>query len=88
MLIRITRRKKRSRLVWRALDVMLAVGGLYCLYLGAAGIWSGEVDIFSKRVSGTFTWAEEPAWFAGTVVAWISGGAFLLRIVLAGWREG
>ena len=61
---------------------------LYCLYLGACGAWTGEVAIFSKRVSGTVTWKDDPAWFIGTVSAWTSGGVFLFRLAVANWREG
>jgi hypothetical protein len=67
--------------------MFLAVGGLYCLYLAVSGIIVGEVALFSRRVSGSLTWVDDPLVFAGMVAAWGAGGIFLLRLALAGWRD-
>ncbi|CAN7562710.1 hypothetical protein LJR143_003919 [Pseudoxanthomonas sp. LjRoot143] len=80
MLYRTRPRKNLSNLVWRAADALIAIGGLYCLYLAGSGIWNGEVEIFSKRISGTISWENDPLWFSGMVVAWAGGGIFLLRL--------
>lgn len=76
------RRRLTSKLIWRALDIVIAASGLYMLYLAASGIWHGEVPVFSKRVSGTLSWAQDPLWFVGTTVAWVSGGVFFLRLAV------
>ena len=88
MLYRTRPKKSLSKFVWRSLDVLIASGGLFCLYLAASGVWSGEAEIFSKRVSGTVSWARDPLWFTGMVVAWASGGIFLLRLAIGNWRAG
>ena len=87
MLYRTRPKRNFSRLVWRAADILLGVGGLFCLYMAAAGALNGEIEIFSKRVSGTVSLAADPLWFISMSVAWVSGGIFLLRLAISHWRE-
>ncbi len=86
MLYRTKRKKSASWIVWRAADLMIGALGLFSLYLGVTGIWTGEIEIFSKRISGTVSWSEDPLFYCGMVVAWFSGGIFMLRIAISDWR--
>ena len=76
-----------SRLTWSACYCTFAALGIFMCYLALDGIWSGEVAIFSKRVSGAIGWASSPFLFVGTLLAWLLGAFFLLRIAAGGWRE-
>lgn len=87
MIYRTKPRWSASKLVWRTADMLLAAGGLYCLYLAVSGMIIGEVALFSRRLSGSITWVDEPLVFSGMVTAWASGGIFLLRLTIAGWRH-
>ena len=86
-LFRTRRKPTASTWVWRAAGLTLGGLGAFALYLAAQGLWSGEVMIFSKRVSGTLAWEQTPWLYAGTVAAWLAGGAVLVRLGMSSWRD-
>lgn len=82
-----SRKSVASLMTWRACYLTLAALGIYMFYLAIDGVWSGEVTLFSKRTSGTIAWAESPLMFIGTVLAWLLGAFFMVRLAVGGWRE-
>ncbi len=86
MLIRTRPRKKPTKVIWRLAELLIAALGVFALYLGAHGVLTGSVEVFSKRTSGVIHASSSPVIFWLMVALWIAGGIFLLSVAFNSWR--
>ena len=85
MLHRTKPRKKRSSLVWMAAYLMIAVMGIYSLYLAWSGLVSGSIANFSRFSHGLIHVVDQPVAFWVTFSLWIAGGIFMVGLAAYGW---